>query len=104
MTVESLGNWVVEDEDAFHQALSDERRRRVLAALCDEDDSLLLTDLARYVVDREPGVEPPTAETVQDCRISLYHCHLPKLAEAGLITFDADRQVASLTDGRRIGT
>lgn len=102
MMAESLGSGVVENEDEFHQALSNERRRLVLAALRDEEGPLLLTDLARDVVEREPSVEPPTDEAVQRCRISLYHCHLPKLAEAELITFDADRKVTSLTEDGRL--
>jgi len=104
MIADSIGSGVVETETEFHDALANERRRRALTALREADEPLLLTDLARDVAQRETsdGTGRPADETVQRCRISLYHSHLPKLAAAGLLTFDADEKEAVLTDDGRL--
>ena len=56
---------------------------------------MALADLTDELVREEFGASPAS---VQDERermyVSLYHCHLPKLAEAGLVDFDrAEKQV-----------
>jgi hypothetical protein len=75
--------------------LTNPERRLALAALETAETPLSLRDLATEVVSRERGVPPDEApaEAVTSASVSLYHVHLPKLVEAGVISFDADRRV-----------
>lgn len=79
--------------DVLFDLLSNRRRRYALAHLADRERPTALADLARAVAARENGV--PTAEVtdeaVQRTRTSLHHAHLPKLADAGAVEFDRDR-------------
>ena len=77
---------------------ANERRRAVLAVLRAAATPLAMADLAADLVAREEGsaAEAPDYEAVQRCYVSLYHRHVPKLAAAGLVEFDADRRVVSL--------
>lgn len=73
------------DVDRVFEALSHERRRRLLVALDDRgsgaDGSADLDALvATIAADEDP-------ETV---RVELLHCHLPKLERAGYVTWDGD--------------
>lgn len=75
-----------------------ERRRAVLAVLEGAAAPLALADLAAELVEREQGPSPrvPDHEAIQRCYVSLYHRHVPKLVEAGLVAFDDDRRTVAL--------
>ncbi|WP_331232888.1 DUF7344 domain-containing protein [Natronorarus salvus] len=83
------------DRDELFQALADDRRQAVLACLAEVEGTLALADLANDVVARE-GVEspasPPDAET-ETVYLSLYHRHVPHLADAGLVSYDPEREL-----------
>lgn len=68
-------------------ALADERRRHVLATLDGRNTPATVPDLARFVVARETGHDPTgvPAAGYRAVRVTLWHVHLPKLAEAGLV-------------------
>lgn len=79
-------------------ALADGRRRVVVDSLTEADAPMDVRELARRVAARErsgagdaPGSPPPDA--VHRVHVSLHHAHLPKLDDAGLVEYDADRQV-----------
>lgn len=69
--------------------VSDPRRRSVLRYLSEYDDGEAGVDelAARLRADRDRRGGP--AGTNGE-RITLEHVHLPKLAEAGVVTYDAD--------------
>lgn len=72
------------DTDDLMATLADERRRRALRVLWDADGVVSLTELTDEVTRLERGGDVrPDSERV---RTSLYHVHLPKLAELGLVT------------------
>lgn len=83
--------------------LANQRRRVVLACLEDNTQSIALTELAEEVAVREneePLTEIPK-ETVPTIATSLYHIHLPKLADAGAVEYDQDRdlvRISKITD------
>lgn len=78
--------------DLVYALLADRRRRLALASLGDHSESMALADLTREVAARERG--SPVAEiprgAVEDVYSSLYHTHLPKLEEAGIVEYDPD--------------
>ncbi|WP_227379690.1 DUF7344 domain-containing protein [Haladaptatus halobius] len=73
------------------------RRRYVLYCLKTSKRPIPLADLADELVRWEIDMAPTA---VQDEReriyVSLYHCHLPKLADANLISFDMNRKLVTL--------
>lgn len=69
--------------DELFDALGDGRRRRTLRLLASDGSTRSVRELADELADAAPGVDRLVT--------SLHHCHLPKLAAAGLVEFDADR-------------
>jgi hypothetical protein len=87
------------DRSTVHDLLSSERRRHVLDCL-DDHGSLALPDLADEVAAREHD-EPfqyVPEDAVLTIYLSLYHAHVPKLAEAGLVDYDQERDAVALAD------
>ena len=75
--------------DALFDALAHPHRRSALACLADRDDAVAVGDLAE-AVQRIAAERPREHPSVDEVHLSLYHRHLPKLANAGLVEFDAD--------------
>lgn len=70
--------------DALFEALADERRRYVLAYLdAGEEDVATVPDLVDHVADEA------SVDDRERVSVALHHAHLPKLADAGLVEFDA---------------
>lgn len=84
--------------------LADPHRRYVLYYLTKESEVVDLETLAAAIANWDGG---PTATGRSDNReaiaTGLYHTHLPKLADAGLITFDADTGSIELTETKGHG-
>ena len=88
--------------DALFDLLSAFRRRTAYRTLLAHGD-LSLPDLADEVVIAEcdrtlPEIDP---DDVLQVYLSLYHTHVPKLAEAGLVEYDQDGDFVALTDDGR---
>lgn len=66
------------------------RRALLVECLLEYDEAVSLPDLADEVAVRELDAELTAieAEVVRDIYLSLYHTHVPKLAEAGIIEYD----------------
>lgn len=92
-----LENTGMADERRF-EALADGNRRRVLAALCESETRLSLTELAIELNDgqSDAAARGPDRSAVDRLRIELYHQHLPKLADGGFVDFDVDRRTVRL--------
>lgn len=88
--------------DALFGALADFRRRNALTTLLAHGE-LPLPDLADEVTvaERDRPLSDVDPETVLDVYLSLYHTHVPKLADAGLVAYDQERDFVSLTDAGR---
>lgn len=86
-----------ESLDALFDALADPRRRAALSVLADASGPTSTTALARAVAAREDGRRPQTvpADRVEAVRVSLIHAHLPRLADADLVTYDPDASVVA---------
>lgn len=91
--------------DELFDLLSRRRRRYALACLMEHTEPVALSELAREVAVRENGT---TAAEISDDRVravesSLYHSHIPKLAEVGVVGYDPERASVSLSgDPERI--
>ena len=85
-------------DELCYEALAHENRRYVLTALCESETPLSLTELAVELVDeRSDVVEVGVDRTaVERQKIELYHRHLPKLDDSGLVDFDVDRRLVRL--------
>ena len=86
-------------EERCFEALANESRRTILSALCEAGTPLSLAELAVELAQTDAG---PTeiggdSDPIKRYEIELYHRHVPKLADTGLVEFDQDRRVVSLT-------
>jgi hypothetical protein len=85
--------------DELPSLLTNRRRRYVLYCLKTSEMPMTLANLADGLVRRETDASPTA---VQDEReriyVSLYHTHLPKLAEADLVSFDTDQNLVDLRE------
>lgn len=83
----------------MHDVLANGRRRSVLRQLTETETPIALTDLAIEIVARETD---RSAADVSDAemkrvRTSLWHAHVPKLADAGVVDCDRQRKMVTLT-------
>lgn len=87
------------EREAVYDAISSTRRRRALQLLVATDHSLTLADLATEIArtEQEPG-GPLTEAQVDQIRITLYHLHIPKLADTGIVTYDPDERRVAMHD------
>lgn len=85
------------DRSTLHDLLSSERRRHVLSCL-GEHGPMALPDLADEVAEREHDAALPQVpeDAVLTIYLSLYHTHVPKLAQADVVSYDQDRDAVAL--------
>lgn len=82
------------ERDELFEALTDRHRRRVLDVLRTAGQPLTLTALAEELALRTE--DEASDDRTERLRVSLYHRHLPKLADTGLVEFDVDRKTVAL--------
>ncbi len=80
--------------------LEDARRRHTLRILSESGVSMALADIAAEIasLERPDSDEGPDWERIERIYISLYHCHVPKLDDHGLVEFDIARRTAAIAD------
>lgn len=86
------------DLDTLHDLLGSPRRRFVLRKLLGEPDlglDRLTAGLARW----ENGTDDPTTAERERAYTALASIHVPRLAEAGVVTFDRETERVRLVDG-----
>jgi DNA-binding transcriptional ArsR family regulator len=86
--------------------LKNPRRRYVLYHLRHESRSTDLVTLGRHVAAWETGttVSEVSAESVETVRVSLFHTHLPKLEDAGLVSYDPETGAVEFEGADLVGT
>lgn len=100
--------------DVIFDALSDRHRRHVLRSLLEHGQEIAISDLAEDLAGRDAGAPrpevPPQAsqnrmeggdDGVQKVTASLYHVHIPKLVDAGVVKYDPDRGIVRPTESTR---
>lgn len=82
---------------AAFDVLVDRRRRVTLRVLREYGEEMTLADLAEEVAVREleVAITEVSPETVTEVYISLYHDHLPRLVDAGLLAYEQERDLVS---------
>jgi hypothetical protein len=85
-------------DDEF--ALLANRRRRDALGCLFEHVTVTLADLADEVAIREYDVPLPdiSEDDVAEIYFSLYHCHVPKLVDAGYAQYDQEDDLVGLTE------
>lgn len=78
--------------------LSNRRRRYALRCLEACETPMAVADLADELARRETD-GPAVRDVRERLRISLYHRHLPKMADADLVSFDEDDRTVDIRDG-----
>ncbi|WP_227355101.1 DUF7344 domain-containing protein [Haladaptatus salinisoli] len=90
--------------DAQFDIVANRRRRCLLRCIEAHDSPIALADLADEVAVREheSHLSDVPAEEVKRTYLSLYHKHVPKLAEANIVEYDQKRDSVSMSanDGR----
>lgn len=81
--------------DALFTILSDGRRRYALRYLSQKVGAVSLTDLAEQIAIWE---ETLTQDRFERVLTGLYHVHVPKLEEAGLVRYDARQETVELLE------
>ncbi|WP_128476097.1 DUF7344 domain-containing protein [Halorussus pelagicus] len=79
--------------DATFDALENEDCRVLLWHLAESDDALVVDDLVDRLAETETDEER--------LRARLHHSHLPKLADAGLVAYDAERELVAYGEDAR---
>jgi type IV secretory pathway VirB4 component len=87
--------------DELYRSVAHKRRRAVLYTIARRSVPIDLHTIAREVAIQEQpdNAEPVTVELTEEVRTSLYHTHLPKLAELGLIEFDPEEMAVESIAG-----
>lgn len=81
------------------EVLTDERRIRTLEALSEVPTSEVSLETLVDVVHAEECDEYGTADR-EAIETSLHHVHVPKLADAGIVVYDASERVVAHQTGR----
>lgn len=85
--------------DRVHELLSSRRCRYALYHLIESGARCTVDELATEIAASQFGVEQSNVrpETRRRVATALYHHHLPRLAEYGVVTFDPDGRVVRAT-------
>lgn len=97
--VEALAEDQPLDLDTKFELLRNQRRRIVVAHLVETGERLSMSDLAEHVaaVENDCSVRKLSSAERKRAYVGLYQCHLPKLADAGVIDYNRDRGHAEAT-------
>ncbi len=85
----------------IHAILANERRRRAIDQLVAARAPLSVSNLATYIAEDESGESPPPKALRESVYGSLVQTHLPTLQSAGVITYDLESKIVSLTPQAR---
>lgn len=78
----------------------DEQRRIIIAALANKQEPVSVSELSTIIVTHTHHTDrtDDRSDAIKQVQIRLIHVHLPKLEEAGLITYDRSSQTVDTTE------
>lgn len=87
-------------KDVIFELLKNRRRREVLSYLLEADETVTLGELAEQIAAWENDTEVTALSSDQRKRVyvALYQTHLPKMDDAGIIDYDQDRGLITLSE------
>lgn len=87
------------DLDTKFELLRNRRRRIVISYLVEAGERVEMSELAEHVaaVENDTTVRALSSAERKRAYVGLYQCHLPKLADAGVIEYNSDRGHAEAT-------
>lgn len=87
-----------EDPELVFDALSEADRRFLVAVLVEDGGAVSLEELARRLAARERDERPAdlSESAVESSLTALYHSHVPKLADAGVVNHDRESGTVAL--------
>lgn len=96
----SRSNSEKQSRNAVLDCLTSVQRRHALQVLAEEEGAVTERELAEELgaTTPRPAVEGAASATIDRIHIRLRHVALPMLAEAGLVTWDADDAIVTTTD------
>jgi DNA-binding transcriptional ArsR family regulator len=84
------------EKDKIFRALSEQRRRFALQFLQQHQEATI-SEMANEIAKRED--DRPDGDVLSDAvRIDLYHRHVPILAEAGLVHYEEERDIVTISE------
>jgi DNA-binding transcriptional ArsR family regulator len=85
--------------DAVFDLLSSARRRYVLYYLRSNEGEATINELAKHLAawESDSELEELTRQDQKRVYVSLYQTHVPKLEEQGIVEYDGDSSIVSLT-------
>ncbi|WP_135536370.1 DUF7344 domain-containing protein [Halostella pelagica] len=85
--------------DAIYELLAD-RRRRITITCLNEYGNLALADLAEEVASQEQNasITEVSEEEVRRVYLSLWHSHIPKLAEVDVVAYCQNRDIVQQSE------
>lgn len=95
-----LDHWSTneEDQNVSLDCLGHPTRQSILTLLRDQDVPIHLADLARDLAAKDTLTQDKRDATDPiDLYMMLYHCHIPKLADADLVHYDQERRTVTVT-------
>jgi hypothetical protein len=87
------------DQSEVYDILRNDRRRHVIEQLREEGGRASVGDLADTIAAMESGESPPPRNVRQSVYVSLHQTHLPKLDEAGVISYESVSKHVELLEG-----
>lgn len=87
-------------QDNAYDLLSNSRRRYVISILRERDEPMALNELSRELAAWENDVDPAelTDQQIKRIYVSLYQTHIPKLSDAGVVSYDQESGTVELED------
>ena len=91
------------DVDVPFEILAHRRRRFIIVCLDEHGTPMPVSDLADEIATWERGAPLPeiSADDVQSIYLSLYHNHIPKMADAGVVEYSQEQDAVHLYEEYR---
>jgi DNA-binding transcriptional ArsR family regulator len=87
-------------KDVIFELLKNRRRREVLSYLLEAEETVTLGELAEQIAawENDTDINALSSDQRKRVYVALYQTHLPKMDDAGIVEYDQDRGLITLSD------